>query len=617
MSIKKRLARTNISRNSFRPALPIRLNRTRLLILGLAAQSVISEFAGLARAYVPPILYETKTTGSGNLTSTTSPNAWSTTSGGTGSTAVPGSLTVAQFDGNSTSTTSVGAAATWGTWSVTNSTATDTINSTRPFTLYGITASPAGSDPQIFDGSGDVEGIYIASNNSKAVIYSDQAGSIVNGTVTIENSQWWINNQTNIAATLSFSTHSSDNGELALTNGTSGTALTLSTTNGNTTGGIVINMLVAGAGGSIVKTNTGTSLIENTQGASAGVNTYSGGTTVGQGTLNAGSTGALGTGAVDVDPAANPGGAVNGGNAILNLTATNAVGAAADVTVNNYSASPISANGTINLSAAQAFGSLAGSGSVTLGANALTIGSSINSTSANFSGSISSTTGGSVVYQGQSATTWTVAGVANNYNGNTSIESGTYSLTGSLTSSADSVVVGSTTASATPTLTGSGGIAGSVTIEGTAQDGGSGVQSSGALAQLASDKLSMGNLNLDGGSSVTFNSLSVSSAAFDSAGLTLATTGSTALSGSAFSGLIAGTTYELFQYSGNLTSSTPLASEFSLPAAPAGETYLLSSTQATNGFIDLTVTAVPEPASVGLLSIGVMGGLARRRRARA
>ena len=63
------------------------------------------------------------------------------------------------------------------------------------------------------------------------------------------------------------------------------------------------------------------------------------------------------------------------------------------------------------------------------------------------------------------------------------------------------------------------------------------------------------------------------------------------------------------------TFGTPALSDFDLPTAPPGESYLLSTT-VDSGYIDLVVQPVPEPSTLALLCAGAMGivVLAWRRR---
>jgi fibronectin-binding autotransporter adhesin len=205
---------------------------------------------------------------------------------------------------------------------------------------------------------------------------------------------------------------------------------------------------------------------------------------------------------------------------------------------------------------------------------------------------------------------------ASTYTGNTTINLGTVILTGSLASS--NVKVGTPGASVlTPTLTGNGSLTGNLTVTGPTQDTGN---VTGVLAQYNSSQFTLGNLTLDGGSNVDFNSLSTTIPTFVADGtLKLATTGKTTLNGIP-TNLAAGV-YELFDYSSLTTiapsPTTSLASVFTGFTAGAGETYTISSTSGNNsgsGLVDLTVTVVPEPGSLGLLALGAMGGLLGMRR---
>jgi len=62
-----------------------------------------------------------------------------------------------------------------------------------------------------------------------------------------------------------------------------------------------------------------------------------------------------------------------------------------------------------------------------------------------------------------------------------------------------------------------------------------------------------------------------------------------------------------------LEGAHSLVSYFTLPVAPAGDAYALS-TSVDPGYIDLVVTSVPEPATGSLLLIGGAGMFMRRRK---
>ena len=128
----------------------------------------------------------------------------------------------------------------------------------------------------------------------------------------------------------------------------------------------------------MTKTGTGTLTL-------SGVNSYSGGTVVGSGTIRAGATDVFGTGSIQVN-----------GGATLDLNSLN-----------------------------QTVGSLAGTGNVTLGSATLNAGN--DNTSTSFNGVISGT--GGLVKSGNG--TLTVRG-ANTYTGGTTVSGGT--LVGATTS---------------------------------------------------------------------------------------------------------------------------------------------------------------------------------------
>ena len=82
---------------------------------------------------------------------------------------------------------------------------------------------------------------------------------------------------------------------------------------------------------------------------------------------------------------------------------------------------------------------------------------------------------------------------------------------------------------------------------------------------------------------------------------------------------VAGSTYDLINYgTGTLSyiagGSNASVSGWSATGVPAGDTATF--TTPGNGQVDVTFAAVPEPASIGLLSVGVLA-LLRRRRAQA
>ena len=75
--------------------------------------------------------------------------------------------------------------------------------------------------------------------------------------------------------------------------------------------------------------------------------------------------------------------------------------------------------------------------------------------------------------------------------------------------------------------------------------------------------------------------------------------------------LVSGATYDLINYSGALTGDPTL---WTATGVPVGYTATFSDTAASNGQVDVTFTAIPEPLSTGLLGIATGITLLRRRR---
>lgn len=186
----------------------------------------------------------------------------------------------------------------------------------------------------------------------------------------------------------------SGNGTVGLGGGT----LTVGSNNTDTTFSGVIENGAFGAGGSLVKTGTGTLTL-------SGANTYTGATTINGGTLQAG--------------------------------AENTLSSASAVTVNS--------SGTLDLHGfSQNVASIAGTGTITLGSGTLTV--SGNNSSTIFSGSISGSGGLAKTGTG----TLTLTGV-NNYTGTTTVTRGVLIAapggTTSVLNPASALVVGGTTVS--------------------------------------------------------------------------------------------------------------------------------------------------------------------------
>ncbi len=153
------------------------------------------------------------------------------------------------------------------------------IGGSGSLTINALASATAGQNGSSVSGLGYAAGTGI-------VVSSGAAGLTINttGVVTLANSQSWTNNST---------------GALAVTSGVNGTALTGGTqtiTLGNTSSGAtVLNGAIGdGSGGgklAVLVNNAGSGIT-----ALNGPNTYSGGTTVSQGTLQAGNSSAFGAG---------------------------------------------------------------------------------------------------------------------------------------------------------------------------------------------------------------------------------------------------------------------------------------------------------------------------------
>lgn len=315
-------------------------------------------------------------------------------------------------------------------------------------------------------------------------------------------------------------------------------------------------------------------------------NTYSGGTTITTGSLNAQANNALGTGAVSITNSS--------GTSTLNFT-----------------------------SAAPVIGSLASSGAgikqVVLGNTGvnttLTIGA-LN-TSTTYSGSISEFAGQTGALTKTGSGTLTLGGAAS-YTGQTKVTGGTLQLnaTGSIASTILNVQAGTFDAIAAvslPTFTsisGAGAISpGSqvVTLAATstlAPGNSAGTLSvNGALALAAGTAV---DFELNGGNTAV--GAGVNDLVTGVVDLTLdGTLNVTPLA--SFAAASNGDTWRLFDYTGALTDNGLALG--SMPTLGAGLSFAIDT--ATSGQVNLTI--VPEPASLALLAVGGLMMLPRRRKA--
>ena len=420
----------------------------------------------------------------------------------------------------------------------------------------------------------------------------------------------------------------------------------------------------------LVKNGTGTLTL-------GGANTFSGGLTLNNGTLNLNNLSGAGIGtltvndgSVDMTSAVSAldnnlqlnGGTVNLSNEFMDVNgAINITGSATINTGNNvvYFAGAFSGNGTLNLTSSyvptfeSSFASF--TGTVNLGANSmdfrlfggfygssaatfnlgtgkstldagkiyysdtislgaldggaqtavigsatagLTFGYSIggNNQNSNFAGVIGDGSGSPTFVTKVGSGTLTLSG-ANTYTGATTVSAGTLLVDGSITSA--------TSVSAGATLGGTGSINAAVSSAGTINPG------DGASAGT----LAISNLTLQNSGSLDFILNTPNAAAGTLGNSLIATTDATLASGitlniQAGSGFGAGV-YHLMSFSDALNNPTDLNSW--TINGPTGYTYTLTDPA---GMINLNVTAVPEPAALGLLALGGAAALMLRKRQR-
>ena len=435
----------------------------------------------------------------------------------------------------------------------------------------------------------------------------------------------------------------------------------------------VFNGAVNNSAGSLALVKNGTGSL-----TLGGANTFSGGLTINNGTVNLDNVSAAGvgtltvnSGAVDMTSAVTAldnnlqlnGGTVNISNEFMMVNGAINVGGDAIINTGNkvvYFAGAFSGNGTLNLTSSyvptfessfaaftgtlnlgsssmdfRLFGGFVGSsaatfnlgtGTTTLDAGkiyyndiialgavdggahtaingsttaGLAFGYSIggNNQNSNFAGVISDGSGSPTFITKVGSGTLTLSG-ANTYTGPTTVSAGTLMVDGAITSA--------TTVNAGAILGGSGSVNAAVSNAGTISPGDGGT----------SGTLQITNLTLNDNSTLNFILNTPNATAGTGGNSLIATTDTTLGSGIALN-IAAGSqfgagVYHLVSFSDAINNLTDLNSW--KITGPAGYTYTLSDPA---GMLNLNVTAVPEPAAVGLLLVGGTGALliGKRRKA--
>jgi autotransporter-associated beta strand protein len=491
---------------------------------------------------------------------------------------------------------------------------------------------------------------------SSAGAFNETAAGTVSGAATFTQGS-------NLTSTLAGS--NAYTGATTITGGNLILTGSLTSTSSITTSGTgTFNESTAGAisGGSTTVTqgSSGTSTL-------AGSNTYAGGTTVNAGTLSGTIAGAFGTGFVTV----NPTGISNTTADAATLNTNGAIASTAAVTVNSNSAFAIGTayfNGTT-----PTIGSLAGTGKVVLnnsGGTALTTGNASNTTFAGVisdlgthngslavagtgsftltnantyggsttinagatlalgdgttDGSITNTSGvsnsGSLVYNlaqanrtvayainGTGSLTLVSAGNAHSltltspssYGGGTTITSGTLFANTGLTGT------GAVSVNNTATLAGTGSVAGAVTVA-------NGATISPGIGNAA-NTLTTAAATINGTGNFLINSTTNLNDELISTGV-VALTGSSLISLTDASPATTSATFVLIDAQGGFSGTfSNLPDGGTITVGP--NTYTASyDTPDGGGGMDLTISAVPEPTSLGLLALGGLGLMRRRRR---
>jgi autotransporter-associated beta strand protein len=235
----------------------------------------------------------------------------------------------------------------------------------------------------------------------------------------------------------------------------------------------------------------------------------------------------------------------------------------------------------------------------------------VNNSSGNYTISGTGSIAGNAWLNKYGTSTLTLS-TTNTYSGGTTLNAGTFvvnNTTGSATGTGNVILNGGILASGT-----TGFISGDVLVgsgSNTIAPGGVGTVGSltiGGLITTTSDPITL-DFDLGTGTGIVTNGdlLILGADTISGYGMLILTFGGTALPGDDYR-LIGGPSGTWL-----LDAKPPLLGYFTLPTAPAGESYALSIS-VDPGYLDLVVTSVPEPATASLLLIASAGMLVRRRR---
>ncbi len=414
-----------------------------------------------------------------------------------------------------------------------------------------------------------IGGTSASSTNRQVRIGSSANGS---GGATI------LNNNTNPAFTLTFSNAAFNVAATGVTSSSRSLTLGGSNTGDNTISGAIIPNTGGAGTTSLIKSGTGTWVL-------AGANTYQGNTAINDGILKAGANNTIpsGSGKGNVN--------LNGGASVAGTLDLNGF----DLAINGLV-------GTTNTVLGKVVNNATGTNKT------LQVGN--NDATSSFAGIIADNTSGTgtVALTKTGIGTQTLSG-ASTYTGATNVNGGTLLVNGN-----NSAATGAVTVATSATLGGSGTIGGAVTV-----------QSGGALTPGTSPgQLTVASLTLNSGSATNMELAGSATVGTDYdnvkvTGATLSYGGAlTVVNFGGYDMTLANATYDLFDV-GGATLSTDFGSVVVNTVSLTNSLGVWSGSSGAISYTfnqvsgDLTV-AVPEPSSLGLVAVGGLMAMRRRRR---